>query len=242
MRHVSIVIGLLVQAHTWLSLVEMTDACTQRASAVPRPRFLDAASAPAVRLPGVFSYYQAVMHAARFGKSAASLGPGPQRRPFCFIQPCRSSHLPAGLAQCLESTEIARRHLQTVSEPAASAWSGSESVQKRKPAELSKGHTYMVLYTVSALQAVRSNPPVGATRWANLKLDGPSQLIAVPGPSWIRLLEIISFLSQALLSPAQRCGYPFAGSPFPFHGLFSHFPANQNSETFVNQIILTISG
>lgn len=78
------------------------------------------------------------MQAARFGKSAASLDPGPQGRPLCFIQPCRTSHLPAGLARCLESTEIARRHLQTVSEPAASAWSGSEPIQMRKTAELSK--------------------------------------------------------------------------------------------------------
>lgn len=103
------------------------------------------------------STHQAVMHAARFGNSAASLEQGPQGRPLCFIQPCCTSNLPAGLANYLESTEIARRHLQTVSEPAASAWIGSEPVQKGKPAELSKATEYMVLYCLGALQAVRSS-------------------------------------------------------------------------------------
>lgn len=82
--------------------------------------------------------------------------PGPQCRPLCFIQPCRISHLHAGLARYLESTEIARRHLQTVSEPAASAWSGSESVPTRKPADLSTA-TRTWSFTVWAIQAVRSN-------------------------------------------------------------------------------------
>lgn len=75
----------------------------------------------------------------------------------------------------------------------------------------------------------------------NLKLDGPSQLITVPGRSWIRPL-ITSFLSQYSFLLRNGAGTPSWAFHFPFHGLFSHFPANQNSETFVSQIILTISG
>lgn len=185
------------------------------------------------------------MHAARFGKSAASLEPGPQCRPLCFIQPCRNSHLPAGLAKYLESTEIARRHLQTVSEPAASAWSGSETVQIRKPAELSKAtlHVHGPLLSGRAPgRAIKSS--VGATKWATLsstdRLSSPRYLdtwSAMDSSCYHQFLPV-----AVLLSPAQRCGYPFVGIPFPFHALFSHFSANQNSETFVNQIILTISG
>jgi len=136
------------------------------------------------------------MHAARFGNSAASLEPGPQRRPLCFIQPCRTSHLPAGLARYLESTEIARRHLQTVSEPAASAWSGSEFVQIRKPAELSKATGTWSFTVWAPLQAVRSSSVSRRHKMGNLKLAGPSQLTTVPGLSWIRLLITTSFLSQ----------------------------------------------
>lgn len=79
-------------------------------------------------------------------------------------------------------------------------------------------------YAVSALQAVRSNPPVGATRWAgNLKLDGPSQLIAVPGPSWIRLLEVISFLSQHSFLLRNGAGTPSRAAHFHFTAYFPIF-------------------
>lgn len=91
----------------------------------------------------------------------------------------------------------------------------------------------------------RSRPCDQIVSWrhkmGNLKLDGPSQLITVPGRSWIRLL-IPSFLSQYSFLLRNGAGTPSWAFHFPFHGLFSHFPANQNSETFVSQIILTISG
>lgn len=146
------------------------------------PRFVNAASAhsnpPAWNL--FFNRTQAVMHAARFGKSAASLELDPQRRPLCFIQPCRTSNLPAGLAKYLESTEIARRHLQTVSEPGAFAWSGSEPVQIRKPAELSEATRTLVLCCLAAPgRAIKSL--VGATKWATLsstdRLSSPRYLV-----------------------------------------------------------------
>lgn len=183
------------------------------------------------------------MHAARFGKSAASLEQGPQGRPLCFIQPCCTSNLPAGLANYLESTEIARRHLQTVSEPAASASSGSEPVQKGRPAELSKAREHMVPHCLGALQAVRSSrglllaPQHGQPQARRTVSAHHGTWSVMDASSYHQLLPVAE-----LLSPAQRCGYPFVDSPFPFHGSFSHFPANQNSETFESQIILTISG
>lgn len=188
----------------------------------------------------LFNRTKHLMHAARFGKSAASLEPGPQCRPLCFIQPCRTSHLPAGLARHLESTEIARRHLQTVSEPAASAWSGSESVPIRKPAELSTATTYMVLHCLAAPgRAIKSS--VGATKWATLSsTDRLSSSPYLVGHGFV-LLSPPSCRSTSFLL-RNGAGTPSWAFHFPFHGLFSHFPANQNSETFVSQIILTISG
>lgn len=80
-------------------------------------------------------------------------------------------------------------------------------------------------------------------KMGNLKLAGPSQqLTAVPGLSWMPLLITNSFLSQNSFLLRNGAGTPSWAAHFPFHGSFYHFPANQNSETFVNQIILTISG
>lgn len=67
------------------------------------------------------------------------------------------------------------------------------------------------------------NSPSWRHRMGNLKLDGPSQLIAVPGPSWIRLLEIISFLSQHSFLLRNGAGTPSRAAHFHFTAYFPIF-------------------
>lgn len=188
------------------------------------PRFLNAPTATATRLPGIpFQPSPAAIHGPPV--SASRLRHSSQAHSvdhFASSSPAAPStwppDWPSASSQPRLPDDISRQCLNPPPPPGAArslSKSGNQLSCQRRP------HVH------GPLLSRRSRPCDQIVSWrhkmGNVKLDGSSQLTTVPGLSWIRLLIITSFLSQYSFLLRNGADTPSRAAHFHFTAYFPIF-------------------